>query len=139
MKIGIRATGVNGKHQRCDSYLTSTSFLILLYAFIMTYLLPLLLKLLIASSSSIQVGTSIPGNQFILIEYYASTNGLSFLIFLVLSKFTYKNITIELSSLTTFTPLSLSACLCLFTSGCGLNYSLYLIQIIFFYIVIRKI
>ena len=91
MKIGIRATGVNGKHQCCDSYLTSTSFLILLYAFIMTYLLPLLLKLLIASSSSIQVGTSIPGNQFILIEYYASTNGLSFLIFLALSKFAYKN------------------------------------------------
>ena len=118
---------MNGKHQRCDSYLTSTSYISLLYAFVMTYLVPLFFKFYIISANSFQIERFIPVSQLHLIENYPSANGLSFLIFLALSEFTIaknKKVVTKFFFLTTFTPLSLSACLSLFTFCCGINFSL---------------
>ena len=93
----------------------------------MTYLDPLFFKFYIISANSIQIERFIPVSQLHLIENYPSANGLSFRIFLTLSEFPIaknKKVVTKFFFLTTFTPVSLSACLSLFTFCCGINYSL---------------
>ena len=104
--------------------MTSSSFISLLYAIIMTYLLPLLFKAYISSTNLFQIEKPIPENRLNLMKYYPYCNGSSFLIFLTISKFADKRVIAKVPSLNAITPLSLSICIFLFTLCCEVNYSL---------------
>ena len=122
--MGMNGKREKGKYQRCETYMTFSSFISLLYAIIMTYLLPLLFKAYTSSTNLFLTEKSIPENRLNLMKYYPYCNGSSFLIFLTISKFADKRVIAKVPSLNAITPLSLSICIFLFTLCCEVNYSL---------------
>ena len=108
--------------------MTSYSFISLLYAITMTYLLPLLFKAYISSTNLFLIEKSIPENRLNLMKYYPYCNGSSFLIFLSISKFADKRVIAKVPSLNAITPLSLSICIFLFKLCCEVFYTLILLK-----------
>ena len=121
--VGACTTGKKCKYQRYEPCLTSTSILTLIYATIMTYLLPLLFKAYIISTASMQAKMSSSQITLKMSKFYPFIDLSSVLIFLTLSKFTNKGIIAKTPSLTTFTPISISVCLLFFTYYIKINYS----------------
>ena len=122
--MGMNGKREKGKYQRCETYMTSSSFISLLYAIIMTCLLPLLFKAYISSTNLFLIEKSIPENRLNLMKYYPYCNGSSFLIFLTISKFADKRVIAKVPSLNAITPLSLSISIFLFTLCFEVNHSL---------------
>ena len=117
--------GKNCNNQFCEPFLISTSITTLIYAAIMTYLLPLLFKAYIVSADSVQ---AMPSSQIIsnMSNYYHPFTDLSsFLIFLTFSKFSNNIIDIlaKIPSMTTSNSFSVSLCLFLFSHCFKINYS----------------